>query len=99
MGARVVEPEPLAAPRLHAHGHVLAFPERALGDMDAMDDELGAAVVGVLDPPLTPATRDGSGIAHLAARLRIGGRAVEDHLDCLALSRLRPALALGDHRQ
>ena len=99
MGARVVESQPLAAARLHAHRHLLVLPELALRHRHPVDDELGPTVIRVLDPPLPLAPDDRPGVAHLTAGLRVGGRAVEDDLDGVTLTRLPPALAVGDDRQ
>ena len=91
MGARMVELEPLAPPRLDGDGHLLVFSQGALDHSHAVDDHLAAAVVGVLDGSLPVAPDDGAGVAHLAARLRVGRRAIEDDLDGLAQARLGAA--------
>jgi hypothetical protein len=61
-----------------------------------VNDELAAAVVRVLDDPLPLPSHDRARVAHLAARLGIGGRAVEDDLDDRALRRLGEAPPLAD---
>ena len=96
---RVVELEPSAPGRLDGHGHLFVLPQPPLADADAVDDQMAAAVVGVLDGPLPLAPHDGAGIAHLAARLGIGWRAVEDHLDNPALPRLGEPPSLADQGQ
>ena len=96
MRPRVMQPQPQAAARFDGHGHLLVFPQAALRHANAVNDELAAAVVGVLDDPLPFPPHDRARVAHLAARLGIGGGAVEDDLDDLALRRLGEAAPLAD---
>src|SRR5262249_47169578 len=99
MGAGVVETQALAAARFHGHRDVVAFPQVALAHLHAVNDELAAAVVGVLDGPLPLAAPDRAGVALLAAGFRVGRSAVEDDLHRLALPRLTTPLAVGDQGQ
>src|SRR5205823_69377 len=89
--ARVVLAQPLSPRRLDAHRDILVLVEAALHDAHAVDDELRAAVVGVEELAAAGAPGDRAGVADLAARLRVRGRAVEDHLDLGALRRLAHA--------
>ena len=86
--ARVVLAQPLAPRRLDAHRDLLVLVEAALHDAHAVDDELRAAIVRVEELAAAATAGDRACVADLAARLRVGGRAVEDHLDLGALRRL-----------
>ena len=81
---RVVLANPEPARRFDAHRHVLALAEAARDHLDAVDDQLGAAIVRVDDLPAALAPDDGPRVADLAARLGVRGRAVEDHLHLVA---------------
>ena len=101
--ARVVLAQPLPPRRLDAHRDVLPLVEAALHDAYAVDDELRAAIVRVEELAAAGAPGDRPRVADLAARLRIRGCPVEDHLDLGACRRLaharEPALGRVDERQ
>ena len=95
--ARVVEAEPLAARRFHRDGHVLALAEAALRHLEPVSDQPRPPVLRVDDLPAPLPAGDDPGVADLAARLRIEGRAVEDHLDLVPGHRFAPPPAAGHH--
>src|SRR3989442_1196441 len=64
-----------------------------------MDDQLRAAVVRIQNAPAAFAADDRSGVTDLAARLRVGRGAVDDHLDLGTRDGLPDAPAVGDHRE
>src|SRR2546426_3932955 len=77
--------------RLDAHRDVLVFMKFAPHDAHAVDDELRAAIVRVEELAAAGAAGDRAGVADLAARFGVRGRAVEDHLDLGTLRRLAHA--------
>jgi hypothetical protein len=99
VGPGVVLAQSLPPARLHAHRHLLALAQVALGDRHPVHDELAAAVERVLDRALPLASHHEAGVALLAARLRVRGGTVEDDLHGLALPCFPPPLPVGHQGQ
>src|SRR6266851_4577924 len=91
--------EALTPARLDGDRHFLVLAEPALGDANPVDDELAAPVVRVLDRALPLVPHDAARVAHLTTRLGIGGRAIQDDLDGLALPCLAQPPAFSYHCQ
>ena len=87
VGARVVLAQALAAARLDADRHLVFLAGAALRHLDAVDDELGAAVVGVEDLAPALAADDGARVADLAPGLGVAPACGRGSPRRLALSR------------